>query len=69
MNNPCPKCHGLDVLGHEVRGLYDGVLFWQCCRCGWSFPRDFGAARTLQIHSVNYAGAMNRGRDFSEHAT
>ena len=21
-------------IGHEIRGVYDGVLFWSCARCG-----------------------------------
>lgn len=27
------------VIGHEVRGVYDGVLFWSCPDCGQAWPR------------------------------
>jgi hypothetical protein len=30
----CPHCGatGGDVIGVEIRGVYDGVLFWMCAR-------------------------------------
>jgi hypothetical protein len=45
----CPRCHTnltgdrghSRVLGIEVWGVYDGVLYWQCPDCEWSWPRDF----------------------------
>ena len=34
----CPKCGDSEPIGHIVRGVYDGVLFWQC-RCGHAWAR------------------------------
>lgn len=39
----CPKCHSSSerIAGIEVRGVYDGVLYWQCLECGWAWSRDW----------------------------
>lgn len=29
----CPACGKFTVSGVQVRGVYDGVLFWQCIAC------------------------------------
>ena len=29
----CPKCGEEAVVGVEVKGVYDGVLFWACNAC------------------------------------
>jgi transposase-like protein len=38
----CPQC-GNDVpaktIGYEVRGVYDGVLFWICAECNTAYQR------------------------------
>lgn len=42
---PCPNCGETDGgsrMGHQVTGVYDGVLFWSCLACGHAWPRDFG---------------------------
>lgn len=31
--------HFSRVMGHEVGGVYDGVLFWSCPDCGIAWPR------------------------------
>lgn len=31
--------HFSRVIGHEVRGVYDGVLFWSCPDCRQAWPR------------------------------
>lgn len=39
----CPQGCGDEIIGIEVWGLYDGVLYWQCTGCGskWHrFPDD-----------------------------
>jgi hypothetical protein len=42
----CPTCGNTDgskLMGVEVRGVYDGVLYWACMRCGerWNrWPTD-----------------------------
>lgn len=46
----CPRCHAqLDyeedgyrlshIVGVEIRGVYDGVLFWQCPFCNGRWHR------------------------------
>ena len=38
----CPACANKQqdaILGIEVRGVYDGVLYWQCMACGHTFHR------------------------------
>jgi ribosomal protein L37AE/L43A len=29
----CPKCNSEKMLGVEVMGAYDGILFWECHQC------------------------------------
>jgi hypothetical protein len=29
----CHKCHCEEILGVEVMGAYDGILFWECHQC------------------------------------
>ena len=42
----CPECKG-EPIGVNVRGMYDGILFWKCQECGKAWQRfgqdDFGA--------------------------
>jgi hypothetical protein len=33
------KTHYSRKVGHEIRGVYDGVLFWSCPDCGKAWPR------------------------------
>lgn len=38
----CPQCandNGSAIIGHEVRGVYDGVLVWGCMGCGHLWNR------------------------------
>jgi hypothetical protein len=37
----CPICHAEPNrwMGHEVRGVYDGVLYWSCLDCGHAWNR------------------------------
>ena len=53
MLEACPHCKWPLVdgeerleLGHEMRGIYDGVLFWSCPRCGLAWSR-FGHGHRL----------------------
>lgn len=41
-NPACRTTDGSKRMGHEVRGVYDGVLFWSCMACGHVWPRNFG---------------------------
>lgn len=35
----CPKCKGnTAIVGVEVQGVYDGILYW-LCECGHAFHR------------------------------
>lgn len=36
----CPKCESTkEIVGIEVQGIYDGVLFWECQICAHRFHR------------------------------
>jgi transposase-like protein len=35
----CPRCGSETIMGIEVSGVYDGVLFWHCYDCKKDFPR------------------------------
>lgn len=40
--NYCPTCGvvpAVEVVGHEYRGVYDGVLIWSHLACGAAWPR------------------------------
>lgn len=39
MDPHCPGCESGDVIGVEVRGVYDGVLYWMCEACGLRYHR------------------------------
>jgi hypothetical protein len=43
------KTHFLRTIGQEIRGAYDGTLFWQCPDCGGRWhrfdPDDYRWAR------------------------
>jgi transposase-like protein len=63
----CPQCDNSDeqqMTGVEVRGIYDGVLFWVCESCGSAFPRDHGFPyRNIQseIYAEKYNVAEEAG--------
>lgn len=33
------KTHFSRIIGHEVSGVYDGVLYWSCPDCGMAWAR------------------------------
>tara|TARA_R100001594_G_scaffold13276_4_gene28728 strand:- start:71 stop:418 length:348 start_codon:yes stop_codon:yes gene_type:complete len=35
----CPECEGKAMLGVEVMGAYDGILFWECDVCEFTILR------------------------------
>lgn len=54
----CPNCNKArqeDWVGHQVRGVYDGVLFWECSKCGHVWTRNFGTnyMNTKSQNAVN----------------
>lgn len=58
----CPLCNqeqtNHDVIGVEIRGAYDGVLFWVCKLCSGAYPRVFGYP-TMDAASIREAEAWN----------
>lgn len=63
----CPRCGATDeyLLGHEVPGIYDGVLFWSCMSCGRAWSRDWtGYGRRQQI-ADEYVQQFNDQADAS----
>lgn len=59
----CPECRNNDgnkIAGHEVRGVYDGVLYWQCLECGLAWPREFSESyHRLRQTSQEYVDRYN----------
>lgn len=40
----CPGCSNTDgssIMGVEVRGVYDGTLYWVCLSCNLAWSRDW----------------------------
>ncbi len=36
----CPRCQSSEfVVGQQIQGVYDGVLFWGCIGCEVTFHR------------------------------
>jgi ribosomal protein S27AE len=50
--------HYSRLYGIEVRGVYDGVLYWQCPECGHAFPRGFEDRRMILLARA-YADKRN----------
>lgn len=36
-------------LGHEMRGIYEGVLFWSCPHCGLAWSRFGNGHRLAEV--------------------
>lgn len=49
------------VIGVEIQGVYDGVLYWQCPDCGFAWGRVFGSV-TLDHKSDEAALTHNQRR-------
>lgn len=57
------KTHFSRVMGHEIWGVYDGVLFWSCPDCGKAWPRwtdggplsDEAARRVAEYNAAEVA--------------
>jgi Zn-finger nucleic acid-binding protein len=54
--------HYSRTIGHEIRGIYDGVLFWSCPDCSHAWPRDFGDWDRLNELSAKYAAEFSAER-------
>ena len=60
----CPFCGDPDYVGHEVLGVYDGVLYWVCTKCNYAWPRFTDKRQRLSQLSKEYADEHNeRHRD------
>jgi len=60
----CPLCgteEDEDFVGSEIRGVYDGVLFWICKKCDYAFPRDHGVPYR-NVKSNIWADKYNKER-------
>lgn len=47
------------VIGIEVRGVYDGVLYWTCPDCNHAWPRFNDGLGRLSAESMRYVVAHN----------
>jgi hypothetical protein len=59
----CPNCKAdpTNWIGVEIPGVYDGVLYWQCQRCGSGMPRAFAIGSRLRGLSIRAAGRHKDG--------
>lgn len=55
----CPECASVAIMGHEVRGVYDGVLYWACMSCGVAWSRDWGGYGRRADVAAAYVAAHN----------
>ena len=55
-------CCSTEPLGHEVRGVYDGVLFWSCTACGHAWNRWEGGFGFRYDRAQSYVDAINAAR-------
>lgn len=46
-------------MGVELRGVYDGVLFWVCPDCDFSWVRNFGSYDSLNMKSLQHVMERN----------
>lgn len=53
--------HYSRLIGHEIQGVYDGVLFWSCPDCGIAWPRWTEGTRGEEAR--RYSDAVNAQRD------
>jgi rRNA maturation protein Nop10 len=47
------RTHYSHIIGMEIRGVYDGVLFWMCPFCGGKWHR-FGLDHFLRVRAEKY---------------
>jgi hypothetical protein len=58
----CPRCGGADkeIIGVEIRGVYDGVLYWECgvCNHAWNrWPVEHALFDLAAIHLARLEAA------------
>jgi Zn ribbon nucleic-acid-binding protein len=67
----CPSCKTDDIIGVEVWGKYDGVLYWECLGCGhrwhrWPEGHYLRARAEPYIQRPEPSGPAKRPRDHVE---
>lgn len=62
VDKPCENCGSVTFAGHEIQGVYDGVLFWTCECCGLARVRDFGEWERRNQQSADYVELWNAAR-------
>lgn len=71
MDPTCPKCGNSDqskVHGYEIRGVYDGILFWGCAVCGHKWPRFMPSSGRLYDAGVKYIKLWNEPKEETSNA-
>ena len=53
-------------IGYEVRGVYDGILYWACPDCGFAWVRDMHADSPI---AHQYVWTHNNGRELAKGKT
>ena len=56
----CPECDTNEIVGVEVQGVYDGVLYWRCGACRFAWPRWTEGHRGEQ--AAQHVELANAGR-------
>ena len=51
--------HFSRVMGHEIRDVYDGVLYWSCPDCGKAWPRWNDGEGRLSFEAAKYVAVHN----------
>jgi hypothetical protein len=64
----CPHCFTdpANWVGVEIRGVYDGVLYWECMRCHRATPRHFPTGSRHRQHSERFAERHNKAVQIRE---
>lgn len=61
----CPRCDEVEaVYSVEVRGVYDGALFWACGGCGNAWPIDHGI-EARNAAAVRYAAEWEEASTYA----
>lgn len=64
----CPTCGEIDpstLMGHEVPGVYDGILYWVHMPCNTAWPRfaDGKLGRIADDYVATHNMAVQRERE------
>lgn len=51
------------IIGIEIQGAYDGVLFWQCPDCGKAWQRWDDPKMELYVRAQKFIDEINSARD------